>query len=61
MRRRDRRPRAGGARRAFSVHRRVLYAMFDFISAPGTVPRQVGPAVVAETMGNYHPHGDVDS
>ena len=38
------------------VHRRVLYAMYDSGSARPQ-PREIR-AFVAETMGNYHPHGD---
>ncbi len=39
------------------VHRRVLYAMFDngFRPDRGYVK---SARAVAETMGNYHPHGD---
>src|SRR5699024_5666735 len=39
------------------VHRRILYAMFDNGHRPerGYV-KSAKP--VAETMGNYHPHGD---
>lgn len=40
------------------VHRRILYAMFDNGFRPDrSYVKSAKP--VAETMGNYHPHGDV--
>lgn len=40
------------------VHRRVLYAMFDSGFRPDRSHAKSARSV-AETMGNYHPHGDV--
>ena len=39
------------------VHRRVLYAMYDSGFRPDRSPAKSARSV-AETMGNYHPHGD---
>ncbi len=39
------------------VHRRVLYAMFDSGFRPDRSHAKSARSV-AETMGNYHPHGD---
>src|SRR6201998_434833 len=39
------------------VHRRVLYAMFDSGLRPARSHAKSARSV-AETMGNYHPHGD---
>ncbi len=39
------------------VHRRVLYAMFDSGFRPDRAHAKSARSV-AETMGNYHPHGD---
>ena len=39
------------------VHRRVLYAMFDSGFRPDRGHAKSARSV-AETMGNYHPHGD---
>ena len=55
---RDRRPRAAGGRDGLKpVHRRVLYAMFDSGFRPDRGHAKSARSV-AETMGNYHPHGD---
>jgi len=40
------------------VHRRILYAMHDMGLSSGTKHRK-SATVVGETLGKYHPHGDV--
>ncbi len=39
------------------VHRRVLYAMYNLNLAKGR-PYRKSAAIVGDTMGKYHPHGD---
>jgi len=40
------------------VHRRILYAMDDLGLQPGK-PHKKSARIVGETLGKYHPHGDV--
>ncbi len=40
------------------VHRRILYAMQE-LSLDHSKPYKKCARLVGETMGNYHPHGDV--
>src|SRR5246127_2785040 len=47
----------GGRDAQKPVHRRVLYAMFDSGFRPDRSHAKSARSV-AETMGNYHPHGD---
>jgi len=39
------------------VHRRILYAMHDMGSRPGS-PYRKSARIVGEVLGKYHPHGD---
>ena len=39
------------------VHRRILYAMHDMGSHPGS-PYRKSARIVGEVLGKYHPHGD---
>ncbi|HQN02067.1 MAG TPA: DNA gyrase subunit A, partial [Candidatus Hydrogenedentes bacterium] len=39
------------------VHRRILYAMHELNLSKGR-PYRKSAAIVGETMGKYHPHGD---
>ena len=40
------------------VHRRILYAMYDLGMLPGR-PFKKCARIVGETLGKYHPHGDI--
>jgi hypothetical protein len=54
----DHAPRAAGcARRAETVHRRILYAMRELrLSSTGGFRKSA--KISGDVMGNYHPHGD---
>jgi DNA gyrase subunit A len=40
------------------VHRRILYAMYSLGLRPGGATKK-SALIVGETMGKYHPHGDM--